>query len=68
MMDFMNIKTPAQKIAAERASEYNLESLGLKNVRKAYWNLSSAALYEEALFRREGNVAHMGPLIVNTGK
>ena len=68
MMDFLNIKTPAQKIATERASEYNLESLGLKNVRKAYWNLPSASLYEEALFRREGHIAHMGPLVVNTGK
>ncbi|RLE18697.1 MAG: phosphoenolpyruvate carboxykinase (ATP) [Acidobacteria bacterium] len=68
MMDFLNIKTPAQKICTERASEFNLESLGLKNIRKAYWNLPSAALYEEALFRREGSIAHMGPLIVNTGK
>ena len=68
MMDFLNIKTPAQKIATDRASEFNLESLGLKNIRKAYWNLPSASLYEEALFRREGNIAHMGPLIVNTGK
>lgn len=63
-----NIKTPAHDIAQARASEYRLSNHGLNNLGVVYWNLTSAALYGEALFRREGTLAHMGPLLVNTGK
>lgn len=63
-----NIKTPAADIAQARASEYKLSNHGLGNLGVVYWNLTSAALYGEALFRREGTLAHMGPLVVNTGK
>jgi len=68
MMDFLNIQTPAQALAKERKSRFGLSNHGLKNLRMAYWNLPEPALYEEALFRREGNMAHMGPLVVKTGK
>lgn len=63
-----NIKTPAFDIAQARASEFKLSNHGLNNLGVVYWNLTSAALYGEALFRREGSLAHMGPLVVNTGK
>jgi phosphoenolpyruvate carboxykinase (ATP) len=63
-----NIKTPAHDIAQARASEFKLSNHGLNNLGVVYWNLTSAPLYGEALFRREGTLAHMGPLVVNTGK
>jgi phosphoenolpyruvate carboxykinase (ATP) len=33
-----------------------------------YWNLPTPALYEEALKRNEGIMAHLGPLVVRTGQ
>ncbi len=44
-----------------------LEQHGIRNVNQVYWNLSTSALYEEAVRRREGLIAHMGPLVVRTG-
>ncbi len=44
-----------------------LEQHGIKNLSQVYWNLSTAALYEESVRRREGHVAHLGPLVVRTG-
>jgi phosphoenolpyruvate carboxykinase (ATP) len=41
--------------------------LGLANSGNLYVNLSDAALYEEAVRRREGLVAREGPLVVTTG-
>ena len=48
-------------------SSYGLENHGIKNIRSAFWNLSTAELYEEAIRRREGLVTHLGPLCVRTG-
>ncbi|RMF86768.1 MAG: phosphoenolpyruvate carboxykinase (ATP), partial [Nitrospinota bacterium] len=48
-------------------SRYGLEKHGIKNVNTAYWNLTTSALYEEAVRRREGLIAHLGPLVVRTG-
>jgi phosphoenolpyruvate carboxykinase (ATP) len=48
-------------------SRYGLDNHGIVNVNDIYWNLSTPALYEEAVRRREGLVAHLGPLIVRTG-
>ncbi len=48
-------------------SEYGLEKHGIHNVDAVYWNLSTGALYEMAVRRREGLVAHLGPLVVRTG-
>src|SRR5512136_1500257 len=50
-----------------RRSHYGLEKHGIVNVSNIYWNLPAPALYEEAVRRREGWVAHMGPLVVRTG-
>lgn len=47
--------------------ELSLEKLGLKNLELVYWNLPSPSLYEEAIRRREGHLAHAGPLAVQMG-
>jgi phosphoenolpyruvate carboxykinase (ATP) len=36
-------------------------------VSTVYWNLPAPRLYEEAIRRREGRLAHLGPLVVRTG-
>ncbi len=46
---------------------YGLEEHGIENVGRVYWTPSTPALYEEAVRRREGLVAHLGPLVVRTG-
>jgi phosphoenolpyruvate carboxykinase (ATP) len=43
-----------------------LDRHGLHHTGSAYWNLSAAALYEEAVRRGEGTVAAGGPLVVIT--
>jgi phosphoenolpyruvate carboxykinase (ATP) len=68
MNNLLNIKTPAQDQANARKSDYGLENHGLTNLNAAYWNLSTEALYEEIIFRREGNLTQLGPIVVSTGK
>ena len=46
----------------------DLEVHGLTNLRNACWNLPTSALYEAALTRNEGIMAHLGPLVVRTGQ
>ena len=41
--------------------------LGITNARAIWWNLNTPALYEQAIMRHEGLVAHLGPLVVRTG-
>jgi phosphoenolpyruvate carboxykinase (ATP) len=50
-----------------RQSKYGLDNHGIVNVNEVYWNLATSALYEEVVRRREGLVAHLGPLVVRTG-
>ena len=50
-----------------QAPEYSLDNHGFRNVGTVYWNLSTSRLYEEAVRRREGQLAHLGPLVVRTG-
>ncbi len=45
----------------------DLESYGFKNINRIYWNLSTPALYEEIVRRREGVIVHLGPVVVRTG-
>jgi phosphoenolpyruvate carboxykinase (ATP) len=49
-------------------SKYDLSKHGIENVNVVYWNLSTPLLYEEAIRRREGRLAHLGPLVVRTGQ
>jgi len=49
-------------------SRHGLHAHGLSNYNSAWWNLSTPALYEHILQRREGRVAHLGPLTVSTGQ
>ncbi|MCM2316804.1 MAG: phosphoenolpyruvate carboxykinase (ATP), partial [Thermoanaerobaculia bacterium] len=65
---YLDVQSPAVKQAGAVASSFGLENHGLTNLRRVYWNLPVAALYEEALFRSEGQMAHDGPLVVDTGK
>jgi phosphoenolpyruvate carboxykinase (ATP) len=44
-----------------------LEQIGLRNLGNIYWNLSTPAIYEEVVRRREGWISHLGPLVVRTG-
>ena len=48
-------------------SKYGLKNHGIKNAGTVYWNLSTPMLYEQVTQRREGVIAHLGPLVVNTG-
>ncbi len=47
---------------------YGLDKAGIKTTKTVYWNLSTPALYQEALKRNEANVVYGGPLCVSTGK
>ncbi len=44
--------------------EPGLEYLGIRNIKKAHWNLCSPKLYEQATKRGEGVISHLGPLVV----
>jgi phosphoenolpyruvate carboxykinase (ATP) len=66
--NILDIKTPAQAQAAALKSDFGLENLGLSNLNQVYWNLCTEALYEEAVFRREGKISREGPMLVSTGK
>ena len=49
-------------------TDQRLEAVGIMNPASVFWNLSTAALYEEAVARREGTVAAEGPLVCRTGQ
>jgi phosphoenolpyruvate carboxykinase (ATP) len=51
----------------EARSRVGVEHHGFRNVNNVYWNLTTPQLYEEAIRRREGRLAHLGPLVVRTG-
>ena len=50
----------------ERA--FGLEALGIVRSGRVHWNLSPAALYEQALARGEATLAAEGPLVARTGQ
>jgi len=68
MNNLLNIKTPTEAQARILKSEYGLENHGIRNLRAQYWNLTTEALYEEIIFRGEGRLTHLGPILVDTGK
>jgi phosphoenolpyruvate carboxykinase (ATP) len=65
---YLDVQSPAVLEAGKLASDYGLQNHGLTNLRRVYWNLPTPALYEESVFRSEGRLTHMGPLVVSTGK
>jgi phosphoenolpyruvate carboxykinase (ATP) len=68
MNNLLDIKTPAQAEAQALKSDYGIEHHGLSNLRMAYWNLPTEALYEEISFRREARITQLGPIVASTGK
>ncbi|MCF8109283.1 MAG: phosphoenolpyruvate carboxykinase (ATP) [Desulfohalobiaceae bacterium] len=52
----------------EQPMNHIVKELGLSTVGKVYHNLPTPILYEEILNRNEGRMAHLGPLVVKTGK
>src|SRR5947209_19212640 len=47
---------------------HGLERHGIENPERIYWNLTTPALYEEAVRRREGLIAQGGPIVFHTGR
>jgi len=68
MNNILDIKTPTEGQAQAIRADYGLDTLGLSNLRRVYWNLPTEALYEEIIFRGEANISYQGPIVVNTGK
>jgi phosphoenolpyruvate carboxykinase (ATP) len=52
---------------SELVPDYQLEYLDLHNLGQVHWNLSTPSLYEYAIRRYEGQMAHLGPLVVCMG-
>ncbi len=48
--------------------EKDLSQYGIKNAPSISWNLSTPALYTEAIRNHEAELAHLGPLVVRTGQ
>ena len=48
-------------------SNYGLENHGLRNLNMEYWTLTTPALVERIVSRREGMMAHEGAVVVRTG-
>lgn len=68
MSKYLEFDTPASKQATDLKARFALANHGLVHLDRVYWNLPPGALVEEAIFRKEGHLAHGGPLVVNTGK
>src|SRR5271157_1909924 len=49
------------------AREWGLDERGLNHVANIHWNLPGPALEEQIILRREGMLAHLGPIVVRTG-
>ena len=49
-------------------SNYDLDRHGLRNLNMAYWNLTTPALVERIVTRREGILAHEGAIVARTGQ
>ena len=63
----MSDPTIVERDAGQGKGPVGLDVLGIKNINNVYWNLTTPALYEQIIRRREGVLAHLGPLMVRTG-
>jgi len=68
MNPYLDLPSPAQPQAAAMASVFGLANHGLTNLHREYWNLPTASLYEEIVFRGEARISHLGPVVATTGK
>ena len=57
----------SQEYSPHPHSPVGLETHGLVNLKTVRWNLPTPAIYEQAIKRNEGIMAHLGPLVVRTG-
>jgi phosphoenolpyruvate carboxykinase (ATP) len=57
----------AERDAGHAQGPVGLDYLGIRNINNAYWNLTTPSLYEQIIRRREGVIAHLGPVIMRTG-
>jgi len=48
-------------------SEYGVEHHGIRNANTVYWHMTTPMLYEQIVRRREGEMLHLGPVVVRTG-
>lgn len=48
-------------------SNYGIENHGITNPNTVYWHMTTPMLYEQIVRRREGDLMHLGPLVVRTG-
>ena len=48
--------------------DFQLENVELDHLRQVYWNNSTPELYEHSIRRYEGQIAHLGPLVVSMGQ
>ncbi|GLI33743.1 phosphoenolpyruvate carboxykinase (ATP) [Desulforhabdus amnigena] len=46
----------------------SVEEQGISNYTRVFYNPTTAQLYEQAVRRKEGLLAHQGPLVVRTGR
>jgi phosphoenolpyruvate carboxykinase (ATP) len=47
---------------------HGLQQHGIRNPGQVHWTSPTATLYEHALRRNEGLIAHLGPLVASTGR
>ena len=55
-------------VTDNREDLLELGKYGIKNQANVYRNSPTSTLYEEAIRRREGQIAHLGPIVVRTGQ
>jgi phosphoenolpyruvate carboxykinase (ATP) len=48
--------------------KFGIESYGLQNLNRVYWNLTTPSLVEQVIERGEGSLAQNGAVVVKTGK
>jgi phosphoenolpyruvate carboxykinase (ATP) len=53
---------------ADGGRRVGLDAVGIDGPAAVHWNLSVAALYEEAVCRREGTISVNGPIVCSTGQ
>ncbi|MBZ0265179.1 phosphoenolpyruvate carboxykinase (ATP) [bacterium] len=52
----------------QTADAHGLAEIGLTHLGNVYWNPTTPYLYEQVVRRREGYIAHLGPIVVRTGQ